>query len=876
MPQYKAPGVYVEEVERGAKPIEGVGTSTPGFLGEAERGPEDPRLVTSYADYRRLFGGTVEERFLPQAVEGFFQNGGSRCYVGRVTPEVTETGGVNLPPIGATAGHLTPVRDTVDFGRTASDQELERDVLVAAIEERGDETVTITDLRITGAGSEDFELVTEVPPGGIRVEAGEPEPITVAFTHPNGASTGDDATLVIDVAGNATADDVTLTGTAISDPLGDSNNNGELGYSPGSFDFGAVPIDETVDVTITLYNLGEDEFDLTDPGVSVGSSPPFGIEDQGDHSSETIPGGGSTDVTVTATPQDSAETTASLSVEFGSGPSTEQIDLTVTGVFTDEVLAAEEGNSTNDGVLATATGPVDFGTFVVGNTRTRTVTVHNRGDADVTLNEVGWTVGNSETFPVEEQAEIEDTGVVIPGGGSTELTVRAEPNDVDQDAATLELTYSPGPGGNQSGTIEIDLTANVAESIIELVANGPGDWAEGVAVSVADGSLFTPEENDFFQVVVRYWSDPADRVAARGVLADPDEDMDNAPDPQVEEVYDNLTMDPESSDHYGTVLEANSTLVGVNEEDSEDGARPANGTYWLEGDFPDNAVEADHYDGDAPDPEDRTGFAAFDQVDEITMVCVPDEHEYDNALSEKIVTHCQNNSDRFAILNSPPSPPTPGNLRPTENSDFAAFYYPWLTIGHPDTGRDQDVPPCGHVAGIYARSDQERGVHKAPANEQVRGIRGLQKTVSKGDQETLNPRGVNCIRTFRGRGTRVWGARTTSSDPAWKYVNVRRLFLFVEESIEEGTQWVVFEPNNEKLWARVRQTIRNFLTSVWQDGALMGSTAEEAFYVKCDRSTMTQNDIDNGRLICEIGIAPVKPAEFVVFRISQTTAGGEG
>jgi hypothetical protein len=160
-------------------------------------------------------------------------------------------------------------------------------------------------------------------------------------------------------------------------------------------------------------------------------------------------------------------------------------------------------------------------------------------------------------------------------------------------------------------------------------------------------------------------------------------------------------------------------------------------------------------------------------------------------------------------------------------------------------------------------------VHKAPANEVLRGVVGLQVAVTKADQEILNPRGVNCIRALPGRGIRVWGARTASSDPAWRYVNIRRLFLFLEESIDEGTQWVVFEPNNQRLWARVRQSVTDFLTRVWRDGALMGSTREQAFFVKCDETTMTKSDIENGRLVVLVGVAPTRPAEFVVFRISQ-------
>lgn len=198
------------------------------------------------------------------------------------------------------------------------------------------------------------------------------------------------------------------------------------------------------------------------------------------------------------------------------------------------------------------------------------------------------------------------------------------------------------------------------------------------------------------------------------------------------------------------------------------------------------------------------------------------------------------------------------------------------------------MPPGGHVLGIYARTDIARGVHRAPANEEVRGIitddlRGpghvgpLEFRTSKGVQDILNPRGINVMRDFRAdqRAIRVWGARTMADDPEWKYVNVRRLFIFLEEWIHEGTQFVVFEPNNEATWAIVRRSISSFLTRVWRDGALMGATPEEAFFVKCDRTTMTQDDLDNGRLICLIGVAPVKPAEFVIFRFSQKTLEAE-
>ena len=181
------------------------------------------------------------------------------------------------------------------------------------------------------------------------------------------------------------------------------------------------------------------------------------------------------------------------------------------------------------------------------------------------------------------------------------------------------------------------------------------------------------------------------------------------------------------------------------------------------------------------------------------------------------------------------------------------------------------TPPSGFIAGVYARTDVARGVHKAPANEVLRSIQAIDQLITKREQDVLNPVNINVLRAFPGRGNRVWGARVLTSDSAWRYVPVRRLFIMIEESIDEATQWVVFEPNDEPLWARVRQSVSRFLLSQWRIGALQGAKAEEAFFVACDRSTMTQDDIDNGRLICQIGIAPVKPAEFVIFRIQQKT-----
>jgi phage tail sheath protein FI len=233
---------------------------------------------------------------------------------------------------------------------------------------------------------------------------------------------------------------------------------------------------------------------------------------------------------------------------------------------------------------------------------------------------------------------------------------------------------------------------------------------------------------------------------------------------------------------------------------------------------------------------------------------------------------------RIAVLDPPPSCSTSdvAALRAQANSNNAALYYPWITITNPQAPAKSratiNMPPSGFLCGIYARTDIARGVSKASANEPIIGAVGFERTLTSGENDLLNPLGVNCLRYFPGKGNLVWGARTTSSDPEWKYINLRRYFLYLEQSIDRGTQWVVFEPNGDQLWANVRRAISDFLYNEWRTGALMGSKPEEAYFVKCDRTTMTQNDLDNGRLICLIGIAAVRPAEFVIFRIGQWTA----
>ena len=348
-----------------------------------------------------------------------------------------------------------------------------------------------------------------------------------------------------------------------------------------------------------------------------------------------------------------------------------------------------------------------------------------------------------------------------------------------------------------------------------------------------------------------------------------------------DESFTNLRLlDDKSPLYFGTAIDGASSLIelaglgtGFPTDLSVLGKFPTSKTGGLVplagGEDGLDKLTVDDFVGEDNGSGKRTGIQALEDIDEVSICLVPDV--WAPTVHQALILHCETLKDRFAILD-----PQDGlsieqirDVKENLDSKYAALYYPWIEVRDAFAGRNVEIAPSGHVAGIYARVDVERGVHKAPANEIIRGITKIADEVTKREQDLLNPKGINALRFFPGRGNRVWGARTISSDSSWKYVNVRRLFIMVEESIDEGTQFVVFEPNAEPTWARVRQTITNFLTTVWRSGALEGTTADQAFFVKCDRTTMSQDDIDNGRLICVIGIAPVKPAEFVIFQIQQ-------
>uniref|UniRef100_UPI004055C56D phage tail sheath family protein n=1 Tax=Agathobacter sp. TaxID=2021311 RepID=UPI004055C56D len=354
------------------------------------------------------------------------------------------------------------------------------------------------------------------------------------------------------------------------------------------------------------------------------------------------------------------------------------------------------------------------------------------------------------------------------------------------------------------------------------------------------------------------------------------------------ENYAELSFNVTSPNYIGSKM-AGSELVKVSVKALEEAQNPVeaifgagnkSGMLSLEGGFDGtiDTVTPLTFIGKDEGPGKRTGIQSFVENTIVSMIAVPGVTDPEVVVS--LVSHCENLKSRVAVLDMPKDMYKTKDLIEYRNiidSTYAAMYHPWIQVFDRSSNRAGFVPPSGAVMGVYSRTDVNRGVHKAPANETIL-CTGLKVNYTKSEQDLLNPEGINLIRALPGMGIRVWGARTAGSNSAFKYINVRRLFIYVEESIKANTNWVVFEPNDATLWQRVSLTISSFLDGMWRTGMLAGSSSSEAYFVEIGASTMSRDDIMNGRLICKIGIAPSRPAEFVIFRVTQHTAesGGEG
>jgi phage tail sheath protein FI len=349
------------------------------------------------------------------------------------------------------------------------------------------------------------------------------------------------------------------------------------------------------------------------------------------------------------------------------------------------------------------------------------------------------------------------------------------------------------------------------------------------------------------------------------------------------EEYPGVSAAQKKRGNLATKVNSASKLIKIDETGASlPDNRIAAGTYTLSAPpSASEAISAAEFEGDVPK---RQGMGGLAPLDEVTRSVMPDimtlnsDGKQMRDLQGKMIAHCETAGGKMAILDAP------AGLLPQDvlewrmniaryDSKYAALYYPWIEVMDPIKREPLMIPPSGHMAGLWSRVDSGRGVHKAPANEVVLGANDLEFQVSHAEQGELNRTGINCIRAFPGRGIRVWGARTLSSDPEWRYINVRRIFNYVSVSFMLGTQWAVFEPNDQRLWTSLTITISNFLNRTWRSGALFGTSASDAYFVKCDAETNPPEVIEAGQVVCEIGIAPVKPAEFVIFRLSQFTGG---
>ncbi len=504
---------------------------------------------------------------------------------------------------------------------------------------------------------------------------------------------------------------------------------------------------------------------------------------------------------------------------------------------------------------------------------------------------------NHGNTSVVEEASTLIVQAIDPGAWGNGLQIATAPNflmvtraDAAAAVNNTELTLRSIVGLEVGSAIEVNYTEAVAGQVYKIAAIDSTTRRVTISPPVSAAiALNAPVRSREFSIRVDLVQINPLTLRSRTIAS---------------ETHRNLSADPRHSRYFvkivGAIRTANTPIEADGRTDGEsnlirvaDGLTTSNqetalrlglgtNSFNLSGGSDDegNIVDDTYIGQDNVNPQDRSGLFALKNIEEISIASIPGRTSLD--VQSELITHCELMKYRFAVLDSQLGDRLAEvqEQRGLYDTKYAALYYPWLRIPDPFPDNPQVrgtvlIPPSGHAIGIYARSDIDRGVHKAPANEVIRGISDLEFKLMKEEQDILNPRNINVLRNFRedNRGLRVWGARTLSSDPDWKYINVRRLFIFIEKSIDRGTQWVVFEPNDEPLWQRVKRVITAFLTQVWRDGALMGRTPEEAFFVKCDRTTMTQNDIDNGRLIVQVGIAPVKPAEFVIFRIGQWVGG---
>jgi phage tail sheath protein FI len=799
VPEYLAPGVYVEEVSFRAKSIEGVSTSTTAFAGPTRKGPvggvsgQIPELLTSFGDFERIYGGVDDLSFglnyLAHSVRAYFNEGGSRLYVSRtfITNVDNDGRASALVVSGATAPEQA--RFFARFPGDAGNGQITVRQVPARATRRTMETARPG--TVLGVG-------TAGPAGPARITGG-----VGPFSVPNGG--------ILRLAISGANSDITFNGRSAeataANPLAANTT-----IDAGNRNFRVVLNNVEQTVVLPLGDFSREDLviainsglrggyaRITEADEAPADRLVIGSDRLGTQSSVTIPA-------------------ASFGFDAGSsgtspaGPNNNVGDLSrVTADEINALMPATVGAASSEGrlVISTVATGAAATLGVVDATAPGVTSAHSQMGLTAGGPAATGSAGSAVTYFVKRGANWVDSGDVnlnFPGSGPADVPAGGA------DFITLNVT-TQDRDGNQMLYEDIGFDPSHPRYVGNIMAMNP------------------PRRSDFLDNF--FGIEIGSGVSAFELLAG---------------------LFPTGQEQREV------TLTGGN-----DGLEPTLGLITDPGTY-------------------EAAFAELEALEDVSIVAAPGSSSFGDsqAIQGGLIAHAERRrAYRIAVLDTRPGEGlTEARVQRSQiDSTRAALYFPWVIVSNPlarpgveNIPREIALPPSGFVCGIYARNDIERGVFKAPANEVVRGALRFDLDINFAQQQVLNPLGVNCLRYLSGRGFRVWGARTATSDPEWKYVNVRRYFNYLEASIDRGTQWAVFEPNGERLWANIRDTVSSFLLNEWKSGALLGATTEEAFFVRCDRSTMTQNDLDNGRLICLIGVAVVKPAEFVIFRIGQKTA----
>jgi phage tail sheath protein FI len=978
MPEYLSPGVYVEEIDAGPKPIEGVSTSTAGAAGMTLFGPTTgkPELVTSFNDFVRKFGGFIPDpkddlynkwannpvdggRWwqFPLAVKGFFDNGGQRLYVKRVF-----SGGAKAASADIGKGIVSEI--IADAAADTATLKLRHLIGInkgttLAVCPKADPKTVIGTFTVIKYDSASISVTLDKPLGAaikantafcrISAELGDPsvpEKKTLTVEAKDRGECGNNVyvrvrpmlgsilTLLPDPAtgGNqvrTTVKSATVTWVIqVDDTTGIANTNKikikgfdyeVKALNPGTktFEVEGKPPDDVVAADESTG--GKVGFKKTDGAAVAKVKGGAAVDDETvqlkefdatklDLTAEDVIKIGNDEYMVVSVTKNAGTNEGSVKIapklKAGAGDGDEIKKLTArilsAGTRRKIQLAKADGLKKGDTFTFVPTGKeftvteepvnntVTFSPAIPVGKDWESRNVRIKGPDPLVTTDVAVTGTFADwTANVESAADFKDEEHVVLNGEEYVI------DEIDVAKNALKISShtdagNPWPSGtvarklrpaNTPGGTKVN-ARNAAllykNAIVEL---DNGEKKEVSTVKSVAGD--TVELNEL--LTQSYFEGHKMRVVEAEVSV-----RQEGPNGELlkQEDFVNLQLkDNKDLSFLVTTVKTLSSLLaaptlgaGFPNDNSKlkdfanfPGALTGGWARLADGADSIELLSVDDFVGEDKGKGNRTGIQAFEDIDEISICLVP--CIWSPVVHAGLIQHCEALKDRFAILDPKDnlSIEQIREFREPYDTKYAALYYPWVEVRDPLAKRNVEVAPSAHLAGVYARVDVERGVHKAPANEVVRGITKIAQEVTKREHDMLNPKNINVLRFFPGRGNRVWGARVITSDAAWKYINVRRLFIFVEESIDEGTQWVVFEPNDEPLWARVRATITNFLSSVWRSGALQGAKPDEAFFVKCDRTTMTQDDIDNGRLICVIGIAPVKPAEFVIFRIQQKT-----